>query len=345
MALFVEKPGILTTIQDLGRPGWRRLGIPSGGAMDAFSASLANLLVGNEPGAALLEFHFPGPVFQVEKNCFVALAGAGRTKMDDRFFENGRPFFLRKGEQISFSPDPAAAGARGYFAVAGGFEIQAWLGSRATLLSAKTGGFEGRELQTGDRLEIGAAPNFLKESGGWLASFFENAGDGPPVFFEKQPAFGLSKNHFLPPEKEPTLACLPGPEFVLLFEKFIQLIESQWFSVQPASNRMGLRLLGEPVFLSQKMELISSAVAPGTVQLLPDGQLIALGPDCQTTGGYPRIFQVISAHLPGLGQLRAGDRCRFRLVETGEAELLLRSQRQVLRQIRAAVKLALVTLK
>ena len=130
MALFVEKPGILTTIQDLGRPGWRRFGIPSGGAMDPFSASLANLLVGNERGAALVEFHFSAPVFQVENDCFVALAGAGRAEIGHRFIENGRPFFLKKGDRISFSPSPSATGARGYLAIAGGFDLPVWLGSR-----------------------------------------------------------------------------------------------------------------------------------------------------------------------------------------------------------------------
>lgn len=337
MALFVEKPGILTTIQDLGRPGWRRLGIPSGGAADRFSASLANLLVGNEPGTALVEFHFPAPVFQVENDCLVALAGTGRAKIGDSFIEKGRPFFLKKGDQISFSPSQPAAGARGYFAVSGGLDLPGWLDSRSTLLSAKTGGFEGRELHVGDRLEIGAVSFFS----GNMASFsVQKKGAGQSSFFEKQPSFGVSRNHFLPPENEPTIACLPGPEFGFLSENSIQLLENQWFIIQANSNRMGCRLLGDPVFLKEKLEMISTAVAPGTIQLLPDGQLIALGPDCQTTGGYPRILQVISAHLPRLGQLRPGDRCRFQLIGAAQAEQLLLLQNRFLRQIKWAIRLA-----
>jgi antagonist of KipI len=212
--------------------------------------------------------------------------------------DNWRQYRAKKGHRLKFGA--RASGSRAYLAVMGGFDIKEWLGSMATNLSAAVGGFDGRKLDTGDRIAL-------------LGRLAKDVG---PI--------DARVSHTLIPRysRFPTVRIIAGSEFDDLTEKSKDLLLKQNFSITNNSNRMGFRLSGESMTLNEHKELISSAVGFGTIQMLPDGQLIVLMADHQTTGGYPRLAHVISRDLPLLGQLGPGDKVAFHIVGIAEAERL-----------------------
>lgn len=299
MSLLIEKPGILTTIQDLGRTGARALGINPGGVMDTAAARLVNILIGNDDNEAVLEMHFPAPQIKFKAGVIIAIGGADFAPMlDDQPVKNWQPIFAKKGTTLRWTAKES--GNRGYLAVRGGFKITPWLGSNATNLSAAIGGFEGRKLLTGD--EIGVKRKVRS------AAVVKR----------------LMVSQALVPlyRPFPTVRVVAGAEFEHLDAAGKKSLFGQDLTVSSNSNRMGFRLSGEPIKLSKPRDFISSAVSFGTIQLLPDGQLIVLMADHQTTGGYPRIAHIISRDLPLMAQLGANDKVAFHLVELGEAEQL-----------------------
>ncbi len=300
MSLIFQKSGILTTVQDLGRNGFRRFGVNPNGAMDKTAARLINILLGNAENEAVLEFHFPAPIIKFEENAVIAFGGADfGAKIDEKQVENWRPIFVKKGQILRFSKKIFSN--RAYLSVKAGFEIKEWLNSKSTNLTAKIGGFEGRNLEKGDRI------------------FFNQKFEKPESKFD----FFISDN-LIPRYKEtPTIRMIVGAEFQNLTGLSEEILLKEEFTISNDSNRMGFRLSGKPLYLLDKIELVSSAVDFGTIQLLPGGQLIILMADHQTTGGYPRIGQVISADLPVLAQLGANDKIKFELISSKEAENLL----------------------
>jgi antagonist of KipI len=301
MSIFVQKSGVLSTIQDLGRNGFRRFGINPNGAMDKTAARLINILLGNDETETVLEMHFPAPVLMFEKPAVIALGGANfGVMLDDEQVENWRPYFVEKNQTLTFTRK--TSGNRTYLAVKGGFAIGRWLTSASTNLTAKTGGFEGRSLQKGDRIIFNSDCKLQK------------------INFP----YKISKSLIPRYSSRPTIRVITGAEY----EKLTALSERDFlkgdFAVGGNSNRMGFRLQGgAPLFLLDKIELVSSAVDFGTIQLTPDGQMIILMADHQTSGGYPRIAHVISMDLPVLAQLGAGDKINFEIVSLEEAESLL----------------------
>lgn len=299
MSILVEKNGVLGTVQDTGRNGYRRFGINPNGAMDRAAARLINILLGNDDDAAVLEMHFPAPVLRFAAPAVIALGGANfGAKIDGVPVENWRPIFVGKNRTLKFNRK--ISGNRFYLSVKGGFEIEEWLGSASTNLAAKIGGIKGKSLEKGDRLIFN------------LRSRIE------PQKFPYQ----ISKNLIPRYSSFPTARLVAGAEF----EKLTALSEQNFFkcnfTVSRNSDRMGFRLTGEPLYLLGKTELVSSAVDFGTVQLLPDGQLIVLMADHQTSGGYPRLAHVVAADLPVLAQLGAGDKIGFEMISTEAAERL-----------------------
>ncbi len=292
MSLLVLKAGLLDTVQDLGRRGHAHLGIHAGGAADPVGLQVANLMAGNEPGAAALEMHFPAPVLRFEQAAIFALGGADfQARLDGLDLPVGAPVQAAAGSELVFRRQ--FRGMRAYLAVRGGFELEPWLDSYSTDLMAGVGGFRGRALQAGDRLPFRqmqanpAASRVLP----WRANV--------AALYPSDAAFRF----------------LPGPEYNLLDAASRQLLETAEWRPGRRSNRMGCLVEGPALVLHEKIELVSSAVLPGTVQLLPDGAMLVLLADCQTTGGYPRIAQVVSADLPGLAQQRPGE--GFRLQKIG----------------------------
>ena len=300
MSILVIKAGILTTAQDLGRNGFRRFGINPNGAMDKTAARLINSLLGNDDGAAVLEMHFPAPEILFEEPAAFALGGADFTaKLNGETVENWRINFAGKGATLKFTEK--IFGSRAYLAVKNGFKIERWLDSASTNLKAKIGGFEGRKLQTGDRI-------FFKQ---------------PTTSASRRTAKKIS-NAVIPfYSKFPTVRVVAGAEFELLTAVSQENFLKENFTITQNSDRMGFRLAGEALYLLHEKELVSSAVNFGTIQLLPDGQLIVLMADHQTSGGYPRIANVISTDLPLLAQLGANEKVAFYLTSTEEAESLL----------------------
>jgi antagonist of KipI len=305
--LEVLDGGWLTTIQDLGRPGYERYGIPVSGAMDFFALRVANGLVGNPPSAAGLEITLVGPVLAATAPCLVAVTGADLTfQVDGREMPMWMSVFVRRGSVISFGG--RRRGCRAYLAVAGGIEVPPVLGSRSTYLPGRFGGWEGRALRAGDRLPIGPVSGHLPERAGRRF---------PP--------------HRLPAYSDcPTVRAVPGPQDDHFPPEGLETFFGAEYRVSPTSDRMGYRLEGPPV-ARRRAEIISDGVPPGAVQVPPDGQPIVMMADHQTTGGYPKIATVITADRPLLAQCVPGEsRIRFAAVDIAEAQRRYRETMEML---------------
>lgn len=302
MEIEVRRPGLQTTVQDLGRPGFRAAGVPLGGAMDRFALRLANVLVGNAEDAPALEFALLGPELVFSRPAMVAVTGG-----DFGVGPLNHPFEVAARQVLSFSS--VRRGARGYLAVAGGFEVPRVLGSAATYLRAGFGGHEGRELHTGDVLRVPNARRIVE--GHWHVD--------PGIL----PRYGT----------EPEVRVVRGAHA----DEFVPVLFGQAYRVSSQSDRMGFRLQGPPLTRPAPVEIRSTTVVPGTVQVPPDGQPIVLMADAQTLGGYPQAGHVITADLPVVAQLRPGDALRFRAVSVREAREAALAQEHGLAMLRTGL--------
>lgn len=304
-ALEIARPGLLTSVQDLGRHGHQAVGVPVAGPMDSFSHRLANQLVGNEPEAATLEVTLIGPELVVEAETMMAIVGAlFEVTCDGRPVPMGESFAVQPGQRLKFGR--IVLGARAYVAVAGGILTTPVLGSRATHLVCRMGGFEGRAVLPGDRLPVLARPT--------------------PRPLRK--AVGLN----LPTGGRARLRVVAGPQDDWFHADAFTAMAGVSFRVSPRSNRMGYRLEGPPLERTREGELISEPVGMGAIQVPAAGEPILLMADRQTAGGYPKIGHVISADLPLAGQLAPGDFIQFILCTRQDAvTALIARERQLLR--------------
>jgi antagonist of KipI len=311
MSLSIIKAGLLDTVQDLGRYGYGNRGINPGGVMDRYAARVANMLVGNEPGEAVLEIHFPGAQILFEQNALISITGAdfSPTLNDDIPLGVWRPMVVRRNTILHFPQ--WKQGSRCYLAVHGGFCVPRWLNSYSTHLKANAGGFNGRKLEKGDEIPY-------KESFIYFAGLLKETKDYQPLGWRVD----TGMTYELPHE----VCFTVGHEWQQLTEASRHDLEENNFTLHPFSDRMGYQLRGIPLHRTESTELVSSGVSFGTLQLLPDGQLILLMADHQTTGGYPRIGHVVTAHLPKLAQLRPSDNIQFKLIDRFMAEEMLFSQ-------------------
>jgi biotin-dependent carboxylase-like uncharacterized protein len=300
----VLRSGGLTTVQDLGRPGWQRVGVTPGGAMDRLAARAANILLGNDENAPVLESALTGPELLFHADTWIAVTGAAV-----RGVAGWRPLRVAAGERLSLAE--LERGSHLYVAVAGGIAVPRVLGGAGTLLSAGLGGFWGRALRAGDRLAVGADSAALLRKlkvgqANWgAAREFWTATGGP-----------LGKLG----AGEITVRFVRGRRWPAFDETARTAFKSVAWRVRPQSDRMGLRLLGPPLTAALPGEMISEGVAFGTVQVPPSGQPIVLMADRQTLGGYPKIGHVIAADLPRLAQARPGDMVRFSETPIAEAQ-------------------------
>jgi len=298
-SLVVIEGGFLTTVQDAGRFGWARFGVPPSGPMDPFALRAANTLVGNLPHAAGLEITLVGPALRATHECLIAVCGAEFDLwVGDLPVPAWHAVYVRAGQEVRFGQ--RRSGARAYLAVSGGIALPSFLGSRATYLPGNFGGLEGRALQAGDQLPLGPMGNDLATRAGkaWPRS--------------SRPAYS----------PRPTLRVVPGPQGDYFTPEGLAAFESE-YEVTPASDRMGYRLSGPRVAHRDAVEIVSDGVVTGSVQVPGDGQPIVMMADHQTTGGYPKIATVIRADLPLLAQCLPGDRVRFRPVSIAEAQAAL----------------------
>lgn len=317
MSLRIARNGLLDTIQDGGRFGYQHLGINPGGVMDAIAMRVANALVGNDSEEAILEMHFPAAEILFEETALIALSGADFTAaINGEAVSVLQPLIVQQGAELKFTKHQT--GARAYLAVQGGFITTAWLQSSSTHLKVKAGGFEGRSLQKNDCLQLKQKQPF---------AFITT---GKPVIslpWKAKVDDLYAANNF---------QFIPGAEYDCLDETSKRKIQTLSFTIGQQSDRMGYRLQGEPLQLQTPKELISTAVTKGTIQLLPDGQLIILMADHQTTGGYPRIGHVISASVPSLAQMQVGEKISLQEVNLHTAETKALNQERNLQQLQNA---------
>jgi biotin-dependent carboxylase-like uncharacterized protein len=318
--IVIRKPGVLASVQDLGRHGHRQLGICPGGALDVLALTLANRLVGNADGAAGLELTMGGCELQFEADTRIALTGD-----DFGASLDGVPLWpcwsvpVAAGQTLRLAganaPGVKKVGLRSWLAVAGGIDVPQILGSRSTDLKAGFGGHEGRALRKGDRLPTGASPL--------------NAAQ------RERRAFGLRGPDWGPNEDDGAIALrvLPGPEFELFTLAAREQLWGERWRITPQSNRMGSRLAGAELKRKRGGDMLSSGVIPGTIQVPPSGQPIILMGDAQTTGGYPRIGVVIRADLWKLAQAPLNGRLRLVQVDQPQALAAWADQQRYLSQV------------
>ena len=307
----VERPGMFSTVQDLGRFGWQHLGIVPGGAMDVPALRLANALVGNTPGAAALEITLRGPVLCFDTDVLVALAGAAFSarvtwRGQSAPLSLNRPVLLAAGSRLVI--DQASRGLRGYLAVAGGWHVEPVLGSRATYVPAGFGGLGGRSLKAGDRLPLAPAAAVLAtERFARLAARREQ--------LAVHGAFS-SVRWWVPVASLPeggicTIRCTDGRHRALFTTVAQANFESTVYRIAPDSNRMGYRMQGAALARKVLHDVLSEPTCLGSVQVPADGAPIVLMADHQTTGGYAKIAEVAHADIARLAQLAPGAQVRF----------------------------------
>lgn len=332
MSITIIRAGMHTTIQDLGRYRYQKYGVVVGGAMDAGAARTANYLVGNEGGEAVLELTLTGAELLIGKRMLLAVCGGDMSvSLDGQALPMWRPVLAEAGTVMKFGA--YRSGCRSYIAVAGGFDVPEVMGSRSTYLRGSIGGYEGRALKSDDVLVLNqpsalsvrmAAALTVRLDGGYAAAGW-HAGH-----------FAIAGNLL-----DPIIRALPGTHYPLFTEESQSSLFSQTFRIGAQSDRMGCRLDGSSrLQLSSSLELVSEAVAGGTVQVPPDGNPIVLLADRQTTGGYPRIAQVASVDIAVFAQLKPGDRFRFEAVTQREAEQLYIDAERDMRMLKAAISLS-----
>ena len=306
----VQEGGLFTTVQDLGRYGYQRYGVPVAGAVDSFALRVANVLVGNEEGAAGLETTLAGPRLQFLADAVIAITGGD---LDPRLDDEPAPMWqampAHRGAVLSFGK--ARDGVRAYLAVAGGIDLPQVLGSRSTYTRSGLGGLEGRPLQAGDRLAA--------------------AGEGPAA----QPA-----GRKLPREQVPSygnshvLRVVMGPQDDAFTQEGIQTFLSAEYTATHQSDRVGYRYQGPRIQHKGGADIISDGVPFGAVQVTGDGLPIVLLADRGATGGYTKIAAVISVDLPGVAQASPGDKTSFREVALEEAHRALLEQEEVIQRLK-----------
>jgi|HubBroStandDraft_2_1064218.scaffolds.fasta_scaffold241801_1 antagonist of KipI len=303
----VRAPGLLTTVQDLGREGFGPMGVSTSGAADAAALRIGNRLVGNAECAAGLEMTLLGGAFFFREAAVVALTGSDFAPiLDDEPLQSWISVEIRAGQILHMGP--TRSGARCYLCVRGGIDVKGFLGSASTHLLSGLGGFEGRALRKGDVIKIRAA------------------GGGFRTFRKRNVATRALEK--LAPRK--VLRVTAGPQSDWFSAETRKMFYAGTYRVTEDSNRMGLRLEGAAIAPFSGGEMISEGVSLGAVQIPASGLPIILFVEQQTTGGYPKIANVISADLSSLGQLRPRDEIRFELVEMETARALLVEQEKLL---------------
>lgn len=309
----ILSPGLLTTVQDSGRYGFQQFGVPITGVLDTFSAEIANILVGNDKDAAVLEFTVTGPRLLVMDNGYIAVTGAQMAvRLNGQEMAAWSAFRVRAGDELEIGQ--ASSGCRGYLAVTGGIEVPPVMGSRSCYVDAKIGGHQGRPLLAGDILARG------------VGRLLEEPRKIPDELLPEFPS-------------DIVLRAIPGPQDDY-FEEGLELFFTSEYRVSLDANRMGYRLEGAIIKQKPGMpgSIISEPSFAGGVQIPPSGQPIILLVE-QTVGGYTKIATIISSDLNLVAQASPGDRIRFKQVDLKTAYIAKKEQVQVAADIKNIVEL------
>lgn len=296
-AIFeVVKPGLSTSIQDLGRIGFQKYGVSPSGAMDYFSFQTANILVGNHPNDAVMEVMMMGPHLAVLADCIIAIGGADlAAELDGKAVYPWKTYHARKGQELTFGKQ--VSGTYAYLAVAGGIFAETVMDSKSTYIQAKIGGYKGRILQKSDQVYLHREKKSMVRSGRYI------------------------NRKILPDyEQDRPIRVLTGPDTAMFSNQAYQQFYRERYRITGQSNRMGYRLAGKAIPHVEKADIISDAVLPGTIQVPSSGQPIILLAERQTTGGYARIATVITADIPYLVQKRIGSEIQFLSVSLDRAQ-------------------------
>ena len=312
MSITVLNPGLLTTVQDMGRIGYQQFGVSVSGVMDPRATSIANILVGNQEGEAVLECTMLGPQLRFDAaNCIAITGGDLGPTLDGKPIPNYCAVSVEAGQVLRFTGPKT--GCRAFIAFAGGLDIPVVMGSRSTYMKAKIGGLEGRKLAKDDVIAFRAPKTQLKNM----------------------------KDRNLYPEFVPrdvyTVRVVMGPQDDAFTDAGVKTILSETYTVTPEFDRMGCRLEGAVVEHKESGDIISDGIAFGAIQVPSAGKPIIMLADRQTTGGYTKIANVITADFRIIGQLKAGDKVRFEKVSIAHAQDALLTQRAALRLLRKSV--------
>lgn len=298
----VVKPGLQTTVQDLGRPGFREFGVSPSGAMDPYSLQIGNILVGNDLGEAALEVPLIGPVLMALHDVSIAICGGNLSpQINEREIPLWKSLVIKKGQSLSFGG--LKEGARTYINIAGGIHVPAVLNSKSTYLTGKFGGFEGRALKKGDIL-------------------YGNPFTGRNRFLHTK---------LIPRYTNPlTVRVILGPHNDKFTPSGLKTFLTEEYTITSQSNRMGYQLKGPKIDHSGMADIISDAIPLGGIQVPSSGQPIILMAEHQTTGGYSRIGSVLTADIPLLAQAQPGNRIRFSEISLEKAQDYLIEMRRKL---------------
>ncbi|MGG0153421.1 biotin-dependent carboxyltransferase family protein [Bacillus mycoides] len=310
MDVEILHAGMFTTIQDLGRFHYQQYGVPVGGAMDKSALRMINMLVGNEENEAGLEITIMGPKLLIKKTTLLAIGGADMEPLlNGERIPLWRPILAEEGSMLCLGK--AKSGCRAYVTFAGGINIDRTMGSKSTYIRAALGGIEGRMLKKGDYFQIG--------TGAEVASrFIQNLQEEKRI----KTKWAICNNALPKYKKHPILRVITDFEYDQFTEESIKSFFSKEYKVSNYADRMGYRLDGDVLNRVEEIEILSSPVTFGTIQVPNGGQPIILMADRQTTGGYPRIGNVISVDLPLLAQLKPGDYVTFEKITMEEAAQL-----------------------
>ncbi|MFK4320082.1 antagonist of KipI [Bacillus sp. RC145] len=310
MDVEVLHAGMFTTVQDLGRSHYQQYGVPVGGAMDKNALRMINMLVGNEENEAGLEITIMGPKLLIKKTTLLAIGGADMEPLlNGERIPLWRPILAEGGSMLCLGK--AKSGCRAYVTFAGGINIDRTMGSKSTYIRAALGGIEGRMLKKGDYFQIGTGA----EVG---SRFIRNLQEEERI----KTKWAICNNTLPKYKKQPILRVITDFEYDQFTEESIKSFFSKEYKVSNYADRMGYRLDGDVLNRVEEIEILSSPVTFGTIQVPNGGQPIILMADRQTTGGYPRIGNVISVDLPLLAQLKPGDYVTFEKITMEDAAQL-----------------------
>ncbi|MGN0521273.1 MAG: biotin-dependent carboxyltransferase family protein [Eubacterium sp.] len=307
MSFKIISAGMLSTVQDLGRFGVMKTGFTQSGAMDTYSMQIANRLVGNCKGCAVIEMTVAGITAEFNDACIIALSGGDFSPaLNGNPIKNNKAYNIKKGDVLKCPY--AKSGVRCYLAVSGGIKVPWVLGSRSTNIKSQIGGYFGRKLQAGDVIETDCC---------------------------NLPLDDISKCEIPSAQycDEITVRAISGPQDFMFTDEDIKLFYSQKYKVTQQADRMGIRLEGNALKSKNGMDIISDGIVLGSVQVSANGQPIVLMADHQTTGGYAKIATVISCDIPLLAQAKPNDTVKFKQVTVKQAQLAAKKQRRYIESL------------
>lgn len=326
MGLKIKQPGIHATIQDIGRTGAQKYGVVVGGVMDELSLRIGNILVQNNQNEAAIEIMFFGTSITFTADHVIAITGGNlHPMMNGALVPMWRPIYIKKSSTITFKG--TAKGCFTYISIAGGFEIPKEMDSKSTFIKAGIGGYKGRALEKNDVLEVGS-PNKASKI---IMKALKQSSVNPKWYVNHTAFYGQSD--------EQVIRVLKGSEYDLFSEESQKIFKAEAYTLTTQADRMGYKFDGQTLKQSNPVNLLSEGVTYGTVQVPANGKPIILMADRQTTGGYPKIAQVITADLPKLAQVQPNSKVRFEIVSMLEAEKVLFAQEDRIKEISLGVYL------